>query len=74
MQTEKSQPSGQRIMPEIQKTSFTALSFYPQFRISLSASQTDVRFYLFCYIARVIILHIEDLPYCTSVLEDSFTY
>ena len=49
MQTEKSQPSGQWIMPETQLTSFPALSVYPRVRISLSASETDVRFYL-CYV------------------------
>ena len=41
MQTEKSQPSGQRIMPET-----PALSIYPRVGISLSASETDDRFYL----------------------------
>ena len=38
--------SGQRIMLETQQTSFPALSVYPWVGISLSASETDDRFYL----------------------------
>ena len=48
MQTEKSQPLGQQIMPETQWTLFPALSVYPRVGISLSASETDGRFYLSC--------------------------
>ena len=43
MQTEKSQPVGQRIIPE---TRFPASSVYHWVGISLSASETDDRFYL----------------------------
>ena len=43
MQTEKSQPSGQRIMPE---TRYPALSVYPRVGISLSASKTYDKFFL----------------------------
>ena len=39
------QPSGQRIMPKTRFTSFPALSVYPMIGISLSESETDVRFY-----------------------------
>ena len=46
MQTDKSQPSGKRIMPEMRRTSFPALSIHPRVWISRSASKTDVRFYL----------------------------
>ena len=46
MQTKKSQPSGQQIMPETRSTSFPALSINPPVGISLSASETDDRFYL----------------------------
>ena len=46
MQTEKSQPSGQRIMPETRQTAFPAIYVYPQIAISLSASETDDGFYL----------------------------
>ena len=46
MQTEKRQPSGQRIMPEMSFIEFPALSFDPRVGISLSASKTDDRFYL----------------------------
>ena len=47
MQTEKSQPSGQRIMPETRfiadrEISFPALSVDPGIEISRSASETDV--------------------------------
>ena len=38
--------SDQRIMPELEKNSFPALSVYPRVGISLSASETDVKFYL----------------------------
>ena len=43
MQTEKSQPSGQRIMPKARYTLFLALLVYPRIRISQSASASDVR-------------------------------
>ena len=46
MQTEKSKPSGQRIMPETKWTSFPALPVRPRVGISRSASETDDRFYL----------------------------
>ena len=46
MQTEKSQPSGQRIITETLQTSFLALSIYPRIGMSLSASKTDDGFYL----------------------------
>ena len=46
MQTEKSQPSGQRIMPETRLTSFPALSVNPLVGILRSASETDDKFYL----------------------------
>ena len=46
LQTEKSQPSGQRIMTETRQTSFPVLSVYPRVGISLSAPETDHRFYL----------------------------
>ena len=46
METEKSQPSGQRIMPETRQTSFPALSVHPWVGISRSASETDDRVYL----------------------------
>ena len=41
MQSEKSQPSGQRIMPETRWTSFPALSVYPWVGIFQSALETD---------------------------------
>ena len=41
MQTEKSQPDGNRIMPEPRITEFAALSVDPGFWISRSASETD---------------------------------
>ena len=44
--TEKSQPSGQRIMPETRFTSFSALSVDPRIGISQSVSETDDRFCL----------------------------
>ena len=47
MQNEKSQPSGQRIMPETRQTSFPALSVDPRAGISPSASETDDRVYFF---------------------------
>ena len=46
MQNEKSQPSGQRTVPETRLTSFPALSVRPRIGISLSASETNDRFYL----------------------------
>ena len=42
MQTDQSQPKGQRIMPETRLTSFSALSVDPSVWISRSASETDV--------------------------------
>ena len=48
MQTEKSQPSGQRIMPETRFTEFTefpTLSVHSRVVISLSASEADEGFY-----------------------------
>ena len=47
MQTEKSQPLCQRIMPETRLTSFTALSVYPRIGISLSAAESAGRFFFF---------------------------
>ena len=41
MQTEKSFPEGQRIMPETRFTSFLALSVDPRVGISWSAMKTD---------------------------------
>ena len=41
MQTEKSQPSGQWIMPETRFTEFLALSIDLRVGISRSASETD---------------------------------
>ena len=41
MQTEKSQPLGQRIMPETKFTEFSALSVDPRVGISRSAWETD---------------------------------
>ena len=46
VQTEKSQPSCQRVMPERRLTKFAALSVYPRVWISRSASEIDDRFYL----------------------------
>ena len=46
VQTEKSQPLGQQMMPETGRTSFPALSVYPGVGISNSALGTNVRFYL----------------------------
>ena len=48
-QTVKSQPMGQRIMPEK-----PALSAYPWVGISQSASETDVRFYLPAFLDEVV--------------------
>ena len=42
MQTEKTQPEGKRIMPEIRFTEFPALSVDSRVWISRSASETDV--------------------------------
>ena len=39
---EKSQPEGQRTMPETRFTEFSAVSVDPNVWISLSASETDV--------------------------------
>ena len=39
LQTEKSQPEGKRIMPEMRLTEFPALSVYPLVLISRSASR-----------------------------------
>ena len=47
---EKSQPSGQHIMPETRLTSFPALSVYPRIGISRFASETGDRFYLAVFI------------------------
>ena len=58
MQIEKFQPSGQRIMP---KTSFPELSVYPWAEISLTASETDDRFY--CLVL-----------YCVSAYSFSFPF
>ena len=41
MQTEKSQPEGERIMPETRSVEFPALSVDLRVRISWSASETD---------------------------------
>ena len=41
MQTEKSQPKGQRIMPETRFTEFPAVSVDPRVGISWSASVAD---------------------------------
>ena len=41
MQTEKSQPEGERIMPETRFTEFPALSVDSKIGISRSASETD---------------------------------
>ena len=41
MQTEKSQPEGKRIMPEMKFTSFLALSVDPRVGISRYALETD---------------------------------
>ena len=46
MQTEKSKPSDQRLIPETRQTSFPALSVYSRVGISRSASETNDRFYL----------------------------
>ena len=68
MQTEKSQPSGQRIMPETRLVSFLALSVKPRVDISLCASDFDVRFYvcLFVIIAVSSILKIFISVYQTA--------
>ena len=42
MQTEKFQPEGKQVMPEIRLTSFPALSVDPRAEISRSASETNV--------------------------------
>ena len=44
MQTEKSQPKGERIMSETRFTEFPALSVDPRVGISRSASETDHRY------------------------------
>ena len=41
MQTKKSQPEGQQIMPEMRFTEFPALSVDPRSRMSRSASEAD---------------------------------
>ena len=41
MQTEKSQPEGKRIMPEMRFTEFPALAVDPRVGISRSASEAD---------------------------------
>ena len=46
MQSEKFQPSGQRLMPETPLIVLSALSVYPRVGISRSALVTDGRFYL----------------------------
>ena len=45
MQTEKSQPSGQRLMPEARSTALPALSVQPWIGTFHSASETNYRFY-----------------------------
>ena len=54
MQTKKSHPLGQRIMPEK-----TTLSVYPRVGISLSPSEIDDSFY-FCFIS----IFVHDLDVC----------
>ena len=46
MQTDQSKHSGQGIIPETRKTSFSASAVYPRVGFYLSASDTDDRFYL----------------------------
>ena len=52
MQIEKSQPEGKRITLEMRFTEFPALSVHRRVGISLSASETDDRFYLFVQVNR----------------------
>ena len=62
MQTEKSQPSSQRIMPERRSTSFLALSVYPRVGIFGPASKTDDTFYFSHakFIHALIVIHCQD--------------
>ena len=46
MQTEKSQHENERIMSETRFTEFSALTVHPRVGISLTALETDDRFYL----------------------------
>ena len=48
VQTEISQPSGQRIMLETQQTSFAALCVYPLIGTYRSASMIDARSFFIC--------------------------
>ena len=54
MQTEKSKPPGQWIMPETRLNSFLALSVYHLDGISLSAPETNDRFFLSLKIGSVV--------------------
>ena len=58
MQTKKSKPEGERIMPETRFTEFPVLSVDPKVEISQSASETDDRYH-FCYTyaIKIIIYH-----------------
>ena len=67
MQIEKSQPSGQRILPETRQTSFPALSVYHRVGISRSASKTDDRFYLsstYIYLLRQVHFQFQGYQVC----------
>ena len=74
MQTEKSQPWGQRIMPETRFTEYPALSVDPRVWISLSASKTDHRFYLsFLFLCMFLLVRISAAATSEKVvIGDSF--
>ena len=65
MQTEKSQPKGERIMPQMRFTKFLALSIDPRVGISQSASETDVLFFSLSMTLEIIIYHLSFLSFFT---------
>ena len=67
MQTEKSQPEGQRIMPETRFTDFSALSVDPRVGIFPSASETNVGLCFLPMTLKIIHYHSSFLGPCLKV-------
>ena len=65
MQTEKSQPEGERIMPETRFTEFPALSVDPRVGISWSASATDVSLFFLPMTLKITNYHSTFLSFLT---------
>ena len=74
MQTEKSQSSGQRIMPETRYTSFSALSVYPWVVISRSEMpMIDFIFHVRVVSARYATVYINELNFLSAYIFDRNT-